>query len=279
MPGHFSATPPRHRRAACRDLSRHLRPAEPMPGGVALDAHRGTAILSTLAALLAVVSPLFAQEGAAAGISAGEKIVRKELVAAAIMLRNGEPRAAVEHLAIGERELAKLKESDSLSAEKIKGLAAELAAAKARALRALGPDPARSRSIEGVRVESIVTGDRRASAIINGRVVKVGDTTAGGYKVMKIERDRVTLNCGEGDVVLAIDGSAGKGVKATPGRKIAGSKLDVQAIVVAEGHKRAIVNGDLVAEGQEIAPGVKVVKIERNAVTFDVRGEKVVKRR
>ena len=80
-------------------------------------------------------------------------------------------------------------------------------------------------------------------------------------------------------MVVALRDAAEPGKVPIPGKPVGAADIEVQAIIVGGDHRRAVVNGRAVSEGQEIAPGIKVEKIERHAVTFDVNGEKVVKQR
>lgn len=229
--------------------------------------------------ILASAAGLRAGDGPAAQGATGEKVVLRELRAASIMLKSGEGRGAADRLAIAARALAELKESKSLPEARLGELADEYALLEAKIEKATGGGTGRKAvPVEGIKVEGVVVGEGRRAAIVNGRVVKEGETIEGGHKVVKIERTRITFLAGGKLVVVPVENAAG-GAKPRAGGRSKGGEVVVEAILVGGGRRKAIINGRLVAEGEEVSPGVKILKIERGKVTLDVNGEKVVKQR
>ena len=63
-------------------------------------------------------------------------------------------------------------------------------------------------ALPNIAVQGVITGGTFPQAIINDKVVKVGDTITEGIKIVNIEKDGVTIFYGERQVKLAAPGVA-----------------------------------------------------------------------
>ena len=77
--------------------------------------------------------------------------------------------------------------------------------------------PVAPRSAEGPRLHcaAVILGSGEAAAIIDGRMVGIGDTV-GGYRIEAISADGVTLRAGERTRVLAVRRTRGEGAVGAP---------------------------------------------------------------
>ncbi len=211
-----------------------------------------------------------------------EEELARQVRAATILGRAGELKGASEHLLRARRAYMKALEADPGISKKA---AAKYRVEIAELEKMLGnlQDGAKSKTgaLKDLKVGGVVLGGGRSRAVINGRVCKEGAEVLPGIKLIKIERGALTFDTPDGQVVLPVRGTEEKPKRnVRRGRKREPVKgLSLDAVVVSDTKRKAVVNGKLVSEGDEVSEGVRVVKIEKNAVTFDVNGETVVKRR
>jgi len=207
-----------------------------------------------------------------------------ELRAARMLLDAGEPAGAEDRLRLAEAAISALRsKGDAQEADAAK-LSSDAEKLRASVEAALKGRPKAAATTEPLKVEAIIYSDARRSALVNGCIVKEGDTLDGGAKVVRIERDSVVFLSGGAEVAIPVGGGTGSEPKAAPKQPKPKAKPDdsgaaplaVSAIVVSADKRSCIVNGKLVSEGDIVSEGTKVVKIEADGVTFDVRGQTVV---